>query len=756
MTRNKAKEKAAKKAKIKAKTGKERKEQDDVIKKVTTRSRTRKSSGGRDADTDEASSAESALKRKKRKPEAGVSLKEALLSAGSVLRLNKPRAPRTYKPSAESMFETLPIQEVAAKDLQFEPIDHDIPPIPMLSHGLDRVLFNPGVYRLQDPRSRVYNFDPYLEKIMPATEFDFDALDEYQTSSKDQTLLDLTRRLGTKFTGSTSSMSSALSQFHFLLSAFRKLDHSHLSRTFPDPSINFSKITQGPSAIFLRWKDGIYAIDADKSFDTPNIMSWLGQSLEKLLTNTPSEFERFRKSNTEAAPTDDQSGRCFHYSRLGNFLMRSQLDAHDPRLPGSGVFDLKTRAVVSIRMDHQNYEQGAGYQLRYDQGEWESYEREFYDMCRATLLKYSLQVRMGRMDGIFVAYHNIERIFGFQYVSLADMDKVLHGQPDPTLGDQEFRLSVRLLDDLLQRATAKFPETSIRLHFATHGDTKSTKNSRKSTDSDEGPNKVAWMSIFAEPVTEEEVESIQNAKSEIYKNFERDHIGVRQDDPEMQAEWHNIQEVIDEEVDKNEEDLIEEVEQEDEREANEKVEDIDDVDEVEEEASEEMEEVEQVEQTELEKDENSPDLVADAAEETVDSDENTDHGAVISKAPPTGPLMGWTLSVRHRVNGTYCERPKKLSPGDDWTIEYVVKEMEADACRRNYEKTKQTRVELFARDEEELNKTLERYRSEISRFTQKGRRWREAQDKIDEKMGQRVFQPLGPGSEAQNATTKDV
>jgi hypothetical protein len=31
--------------------------------------------------------------------------------------------------------------------------------------------------------------------------------------------------------------------------------------------------------------------------------------------------------------------------------MRSQLDAYDPRLPGTGMFDLKTRAAVSIRME---------------------------------------------------------------------------------------------------------------------------------------------------------------------------------------------------------------------------------------------------------------------------------------------------------------------------------------------------------------------------------------------------------------------
>lgn len=390
-------------------------------------------------------------KRKKKKDqEVIMSLKEALLG---------PKKEKKKKERSTEPREPLEISVLYPEDLKFEPVKVDIPPVPMLSYGLDRVLFNSGVYRLQDPRSRVYNFDPYLEKIMPVNEFDFDALSEYKTSSKDTELLAITERVGAKFTGSTSSMSGILQHFHYVLSNFRKLTHSMLSREFPDPSGRFSKITLGPSAVFLRYKDGVYAIDADKTYDSPNIMSWLGHSLEKLLTTKRDDFERYRKSSPGKAPAEDNSSRCYHYSKQGNLLMRSQLDAYDPRLPGTGIFDLKTRAVVSIRMNHTQYEEGAGYQLRHARGEWESFEREFYDMTRATLLKYSLQVRMGRMDGIFIAYHNIERIFGFQYLSLSDMDAVLHGQQDTRLGDQEFKLSIGLLDELLTRATAQFPNT---------------------------------------------------------------------------------------------------------------------------------------------------------------------------------------------------------------------------------------------------------------------------------------------------------
>lgn len=36
--------------------------------------------------------------------------------------------------------------------------------------------------------------------------------------------------------------------------------------------------------------------------------------------------------------------------------MRSQLDCQDPRLPGTGVFDIKTRAALPIRVDLMNWE----------------------------------------------------------------------------------------------------------------------------------------------------------------------------------------------------------------------------------------------------------------------------------------------------------------------------------------------------------------------------------------------------------------
>ncbi|WEW61980.1 hypothetical protein PRK78_007480 [Emydomyces testavorans] len=368
--------------------------------------------------------------------------------------------------------------------------------VPTLAYGLDRVLFNPGVYHLRDPRSRVYNFDPYLSSIMPVSEFDFEALGDYITSSRDVILRDMAHKHRKRFIGSSSSMTSVLSHFHFLLSAWRPLDMDSISQGFSEKLRSFTRLTRAPAAVFLRYKDGVYAIDADKEFDTANILMNLGKSMEKLLTMPMNEYERYRRTNGERTPLDEAAPETYHYSTCGDFLMRAQLDAYDPRLPGTGMFDLKTRAVVSIRMDAKNFNRGLGYEIKSRFGNFESFEREYFDMARSAFLKYSLQARVGRMDGIFVAFHNIERIFGFQYLSLPEIDKALHGQEDTALGDAEFMHSMTLWNRILNTATTQFPDQSLRFYFETRTGV------------------LPFMYIFAEPVTEDEIDAIQTSNQE--------------------------------------------------------------------------------------------------------------------------------------------------------------------------------------------------------------------------------------------------
>ncbi|OTA61201.1 Pet127-domain-containing protein [Hypoxylon sp. EC38] len=432
--------------------------------------------------------------------------------------------PKTAAPSKKASksqkSQPLAIQKIHTKDLNVVPIEAEHPPVPSLSYGLERVLFNPGVYFLQDPRSRVYNFDPYLSEIMPIQEFDFNALKQYVTSSKDSTLIRIAKENRKRYTGSTSSMTSMLSHFHYLLSSWREINTGMLSRSFSPESVQFTRIMRGPAAIFLHWKDGTYAIDADKEYDTANILSMLGKSMEKLLTLTKEEYERYRHVNSAQISEEERNAEeAFHYTGFRDFMMRSQLDAHDPRIPGSGMFDLKTRAVVSIRMDAKGFHKGLGYEIRSRFGQWESFEREYYDMIRSAFLKYSLQVRMGRMDGIFVAFHNTQRIFGFQYIPLSEMDLALHGTTNTTLGHWEYKSSLTLLNDILDRVTKRFPERSLRMHFET----------RTSVG-------APFMYIFAKPVTAKDIEEVQNASKASIEAFEKDILGLAKDEAEAEYE----------------------------------------------------------------------------------------------------------------------------------------------------------------------------------------------------------------------------
>ncbi|KAI1810692.1 mitochondrial membrane protein Pet127 [Poronia punctata] len=394
------------------------------------------------------------------------------------------------------------------------------PTVPPLSYGLERVLFNPGVYHLQDPRTRVFNFDPYLSEIMPLNEFDFNALKAYVTSSKDKTLISIAKRHEKRYAGSTSSMTAMLAHFHFLLSGWRDIDLSLLSKGFPPESLHFTRIQRAPAAAFLHWKDGTYAIDADKEYDTANVLSMLGKSMEKLLTLPKDKYERYRVENSDQISEEERNAEeAYHYTSFQDFMMRSQLDAHDPRLPGTGMFDLKTRAVVSIRMDARDYEKGLGYEIRSRFGQYESFEREYFDMIRSAFLKYSLQVRMGRMDGIFVAFHNVERIFGFHYIPLSEMDMALHGTSDTRFGDMEFKASLKLMNELYDRATKKFPNQSLRIHLETRDSTV-----------------TPFMYFFAQPTTPEEIEAVQDANKANVEAFERKILGLVEKTVESKAE----------------------------------------------------------------------------------------------------------------------------------------------------------------------------------------------------------------------------
>lgn len=301
--------------------------------------------------------------------------------------------------------------------------------LPYLRKGLERVLYQPiNLHQLKDSRSGVYNFDPSLETVTSALP-PVSSSKGFKFPYKDNALLNVALKHEQKYISSTSSMTALLSQFHFLFSNFRKLNitNSSISKNFPQRSCNFTRGAQFPASVIIRKIERdvnsknvtVCSIDSDPSLDREMILSTLGHTLEEFLTR--------------GGRPDGGSDNIYHYSKIDQFIIRSQLDCYDSKLPGSKVFDLKTRAVSAIRYDLSYVEQNnnyTGYQIDKIYGPFESLEREFFDLIRSSLLKYSLQARMGKMDGIFVAYHNISNIFGFQYVPLDEMDYIIHSDSD--------------------------------------------------------------------------------------------------------------------------------------------------------------------------------------------------------------------------------------------------------------------------------------------------------------------------------------
>ena len=60
------------------------------------------------------------------------------------------------------------------------------------------------------------------------------------------------------------------------------------------------------------------------------------------------------------------------------------------------------------------------------------------------------------MDGVLVAYHNTERMFGFQYIPLEEMDARLYGHKDA--GPKVFEKCTKLLEVVTEEIVGHFPE----------------------------------------------------------------------------------------------------------------------------------------------------------------------------------------------------------------------------------------------------------------------------------------------------------
>ena len=97
----------------------------------------------------------------------------------------------------------------------------------------------------------------------------------------------------------------------------------------------------------------------------------------------------------------------YRYMKAGKVFLRSQIDTRGEDADGNPiVFELKTRAIAPMRYDITNYIDYLDYSIVKAKGMHSSFEREFYDLIRGGFLKYILQMKIGRMQGACIAYHN--------------------------------------------------------------------------------------------------------------------------------------------------------------------------------------------------------------------------------------------------------------------------------------------------------------------------------------------------------------
>ncbi|CEP60410.1 Pet127p LALA0_S01e10220g [Lachancea lanzarotensis] len=456
----------------------------------------------------------------------------------------KPHTKSVPRRALRSEFRIRP-SKISMKPLE----DVDTKP-PRLCHELERVLFQPmNFHTLQDGRSGSYNFSKWLEDIIRVDDFDFEAISTFVAASRDEKMLKLTELHQQRYYSSTSSMTGILSHLHFLLSNFRKTNMSLLSKNFSERAATFSWGAQLPAVVIMKRMDPkktIFSIDSDKSSDRELVLSLLGHALEAVLTTEEQQFRQtFDKTTDGYQASISKPVGAYHYSKIADFVLRSQLDAYHPNLPGTGVFDLKTRAVAAVRHDIAYVEENnnyTGYQIQQTLGKFESFERELFELIRSTMLKYSLQARIGRMDGIFIAYHNISKMFGFQYMPLEDMDYILHSYACPqfhevlgerneslkaifgeeayilrhdyasldraiasNVADAEFKSSIEFLDKLLKLVEGALPENfhACRLVFKTE--------TKRLTDENGESYKAPVLYVLVAPLTKNQTDQFQKA-----------------------------------------------------------------------------------------------------------------------------------------------------------------------------------------------------------------------------------------------------
>eukprot|EP00359_Climacostomum_virens_P004745 CAMPEP_0204908364 /NCGR_PEP_ID=MMETSP1397-20131031/7317_1 /ASSEMBLY_ACC=CAM_ASM_000891 /TAXON_ID=49980 /ORGANISM="Climacostomum Climacostomum virens, Strain Stock W-24" /LENGTH=535 /DNA_ID=CAMNT_0052077849 /DNA_START=513 /DNA_END=2120 /DNA_ORIENTATION=+ len=333
---------------------------------------------------------------------------------------------------------------------------------PKLKHNLDKVLRADGIFPSEGINK--LNGNDFISKICDVTQDVMARFGTYKPPSQDVGLQKASSEVNCKFIASSSTLTEALSHIWYSLSNFRSPDLLGLGRQFDARHMNYMSAYRKPVMLMLRRVPGTnnYAVDADHGmFQGDNkILTDLGIVLETMLTQDKDTFLKIMDPNSGLSVADVEeilaSSRCHRMRAMGNFLIRSQIDCEYTTPEGENyVFEIKTRACAPIRYDVKNYKDYIDYNIDQRLGVHSSYEREYFDLCRSLLPKYFFQIKLGNMDGAFVAYHNTKKMFGFEYIKLGEIERRL-------FGSSEFSwvitsACIQVLDKVLEEALKIFP-----------------------------------------------------------------------------------------------------------------------------------------------------------------------------------------------------------------------------------------------------------------------------------------------------------
>jgi hypothetical protein len=123
--------------------------------------------------------------------------------------------------------------------------------------------------------------------------------------------------------------------------------------------------------------------------------------------------------------------------------------------------------------------------------------------------------------------------------------------------------------------------------------------------------------------------------------------------------------------------------------------------------------------------------------------QNTQNAPYFATHSPS-ELFVLKLEIENRVDGEVVERPGDLQNDSDWTVEYTLEEVEGASALETYYAMKTKYLSKFREEKATDGFYNGLYMRRLMELSEKGRKWREAQNRIDSVKRKIVYQPTYP------------